>query len=436
MNDTQNMTISVQPGKTYFVRLINMAAFAAQYFWIEGHSFRIIELDGIYHEPKEASQLYLTAAQRYGILLTTKNSTSTNFAIHGSMDTDLFDKIPAGLDANVTSYLVYNKTAPLPKPTRVDEFDPIDDTLLVPTDKEAIFENPSQSLVLNMSMGNLGDGANYAFFNDITFVRPKVPSLYTALTSGNQSTNPAIYGVNTHPIVLAHNEVVEIALNNMDPGKHPFHLHGHAFQVLARSDKGAGLWSSDWLKNGSITFPTTPMRRDTLLVRPHGFFVIRFRSDNPGIWLFHCHIEWHVDSGLILTFVEAPRELQTQLTNQIPQDHFDACKAQGMPIEGNAAGNTKNLLDLSGANVSPAPLPAGFTNKGIVAFVFSCLAGILGVGVIIWYGLGELGIKEQQQQQQQYRASQGGNAAAKTGLEGPGGDIIAAAPAATAATLR
>ena len=46
------------------------------------------------------------------------------------------------------------------------------------------------------------------------------------------------------------------------------------------------------------------MRRDTLAVKPQGHIVLRFRSDNPGVWLFHCHIEWHVDSGLVMTFVE------------------------------------------------------------------------------------------------------------------------------------
>lgn len=390
MNDTQNLQITVQPGKTYFIRIVNMAAFAAQYFWIEGHSFKIIETDGIYTKAQEADMLYLTAAQRYGILLTTKNETTENFAIVGAMDQDLFDKVPEGLNPNVTSYLMYNKNAALPKPKELEEFKPYDDALLAPEDGEAIYGEPAISYKIDMKMDNLGDGANYAFFNDITYVRPKVPTLYTVLTSGNLSTNPAIYGVNTHPLILEHNQVVEIILNNHDPGKHPFHLHGHAFQVLHRSEEDVGDWDPKSLTNGSVTFPATPMRRDTLLVRPNGNFVIRFKSDNPGVWLFHCHIEWHVDSGLILTFIEAPLQLQTQLAGKIPTDHIDSCKAQAMGYEGNAAGNTVNLLDTKGMNVSPAPLPEGFTPRGIVALTFSIVTGLLGVATIVWYGLGEL----------------------------------------------
>lgn len=86
MNDTQNLTISVEPNKTYFIRMINMAAFASQYVWFEGHTMRIVEVDGVWTEEAAADMIYITAAQRYGVLLTTKNDTSSNFAIVGSMD--------------------------------------------------------------------------------------------------------------------------------------------------------------------------------------------------------------------------------------------------------------------------------------------------------------------------------------------------------------
>lgn len=399
MNDTQNLQIPVEPNKTYFLRIINIAGFAAQYFWIEGHTFRIIEVDGIYHKPLEADMIYVTAAQRYGILLTTKNNTSENFAIVGAMDQDLFDVVPDGLNPNVTSYLVYNTEASLPNATFVDEFKPFDDILLQPTDELALFEDPILSYTIDVKMDNLKDGVNYAFFNDITFVRPKVPTLYTVMTSGSLSTDPTVYGVNTHPLVLEHNQVVEIVLNNHDPGKHPFHLHGHDFQVLARGDDDSGDWDSEALRNGTITYPASPMRRDTLLVRPNGHFVIRFRSDNPGVWLFHCHIEWHVDSGLSLTVVEAPLQLQQQLAGKIPEDHYDACRAEGMPYEGNAAGNTVDLLDTKGMNVSPGLLPTGFTPRGIVALTFSIVAGLLGIAVIVWYGLGEITPTEQEREE-------------------------------------
>lgn len=86
MNDTQDLGIKVQPGKTYLFRLINMGAFAAHYVWFEEHTMRVVEVDGIYTEPTEAKMLYVTAAQRYSVLVTAKNDSSSNFAIVGSMD--------------------------------------------------------------------------------------------------------------------------------------------------------------------------------------------------------------------------------------------------------------------------------------------------------------------------------------------------------------
>ena len=47
----------------------------------------IIEVDGVYTEPAETDMIYVTAAQRYGFLVTTKTDSSANFAMVGSMDT-------------------------------------------------------------------------------------------------------------------------------------------------------------------------------------------------------------------------------------------------------------------------------------------------------------------------------------------------------------
>ncbi len=86
MNDTTGLKTSVEPGKTYLFRIINIGAFAGQYFWFEGHTMRIVEVDGIYTEAAEADLIYITAAQRYSVLVTMKNDTSTNYAYVGSMD--------------------------------------------------------------------------------------------------------------------------------------------------------------------------------------------------------------------------------------------------------------------------------------------------------------------------------------------------------------
>ena len=176
MNDTQNLTVSVQPGKTYMFRIINMGAFAGQYLWFEDHTMRIVEVDGIYTEAAEAQMIYLTAAQRYSVLITMRNETSSNYAFVGSMDKvsillpsctpktdlpqDLFDKVPDTLKPNVTSWLVYDASKPMPAAALLEEFSPFDDFTLVPKDGEALLENVDHFLSLDVKMDNLGDGAN------------------------------------------------------------------------------------------------------------------------------------------------------------------------------------------------------------------------------------------------------------------------------------
>ena len=40
-----------------------------------------------------------------------------------------------------------------------------------------------------------------------------------------------------------------------------------------------------------------------------GYEVIAFQADNPGVWLMHCHIGWHVSMGLDLQWVERRTEI-------------------------------------------------------------------------------------------------------------------------------
>lgn len=86
INDSRDVKINVEAGKTYLFRMVNIGAFAAQYVWFEGHTMMVVEVDGVYTKPMEASLLYLTAAQRVSVLITMKNDTSANFPFSGSMD--------------------------------------------------------------------------------------------------------------------------------------------------------------------------------------------------------------------------------------------------------------------------------------------------------------------------------------------------------------
>ncbi|CAK7265115.1 ferroxidase fet3 [Sporothrix epigloea] len=402
LNDGQNKTFKVEPNTTYLLRIINTGNFIAQYFYIEGHNMTIVEVDGVYTEPAQASMLYVHIAQRYSVLVTTGNNTDANFKIVTAADQDLMDTVPDNVRLNLTSWLVYDENAPMDEASintlNSDDFQAIafDDFTLVPADRMPLLPEPDHQVNMTVYMVNLMTGYNYAMLNNITYTAPKVPALYTAISSGDMRTNQVIYGEYTNPIVLKHNDVVEFVLNNADSGTHPFHLHGHNFQVIQR-EPPLGPDFNDYLNNNLIIgydpnnhtdFPKIPARRDVIVLPPQGFVVVRFVADNPGVWAFHCHIDWHLASGLSMTFIEAPELIPSRIS--IPEDHYAVCAAGAVPTAGNAAANTVNLLDLQGQNVQPADIPDGWTTRGIVAMAFTVLSAVLGITSLVYYGLADL----------------------------------------------
>lgn len=406
-NETKNVTWQVEPDTTYYLRIVNMGMFVSQYLYVEDHTFTIVEIDGVYIEPVETDSLYIAVAQRYGVLLKTKKSPKQqDFRFVNMLDEPMLDMLPEDLQIISTNYIQYGEgdsDKPKPLGNGKGEYDkivkslkPVDDFVLRPVEMQPLLDDYDFQIVLNFTMGILGDGISYAFFNGITYLPPKVPTLYTVMSSGELASNPAIYGTHTNTFVLQYGEVVEIVLNNMDPGLHPFHLHGHTFQLISRSE-GTEDESNPQIydeKNPDHTkFPEHPMVRDTVMVNSNGFIVLRFKAENPGVWFFHCHVDWHLEQGLAITLVEAPFDIQK---NQKPIDksHFAACSTGHIPHRGNAAGrygsSDSEWLDLAGENLQVKPLPEGFTFRGDVALLACAAAAIFGIFSIYQYGMEDI----------------------------------------------
>jgi iron transport multicopper oxidase len=87
INEAQNVKFTIVPGKKYLFRIINMGAFTPQYLQFDQHDMTIVEIDGVYTQPYTVSQLFITVAQRYGVIITAKADNSQNFAIKASMST-------------------------------------------------------------------------------------------------------------------------------------------------------------------------------------------------------------------------------------------------------------------------------------------------------------------------------------------------------------
>jgi FtsP/CotA-like multicopper oxidase with cupredoxin domain len=61
-------------------------------------------------------------------------------------------------------------------------------------------------------------------------------------------------------------------------------LHGHTFQVVAKSFKADFSYAK--LKDLASINPN-PLLRDTVNLPKFGWVALRFKADNPGIWVFH-----------------------------------------------------------------------------------------------------------------------------------------------------
>lgn len=66
------------------------------------------------------------------------------------------------------------------------------------------------------------------------------------------------------------------------------------------------------------------------MVQEFSWLVIKFIADNPGVWAFHCHIDWHNLAGMALTFVEAPDVARAKL--KVPAETKRVCRQHGIII--------------------------------------------------------------------------------------------------------
>jgi FtsP/CotA-like multicopper oxidase with cupredoxin domain len=106
------------------------------------------------------------------------------------------------------------------------------------------------------------------------------------------------------PIVVSEGELVRLHIVNRTNEYHPMHLHGHVFSVIAKDGR---------------PIQGSPLHLDTVLVAPGETWDVAFLADNPGIWMFHCHVLLHASMGMTMTIdyrgVTTPFEMGSRSGN-------------------------------------------------------------------------------------------------------------------------
>lgn len=180
---------------------------------------------------------------------------------------------------------------------------------------------------------------NMAFFvgasiNRRRMVMPSAPLFQDPSTWALTPCEDSFDVLCSHIINLPLNKTVQLVLmsniftrlhdgNGGNRVHHVMHIHGHSFRVVKigypivdnvtgtiidRSKDISCDWENDekcshpyWINQPDLNIDSPPLK-DTFVVPAVGYTVVRFETNNPGYWLFHCHTALHHFEGMALIF--------------------------------------------------------------------------------------------------------------------------------------
>jgi FtsP/CotA-like multicopper oxidase with cupredoxin domain len=89
----------------------------------------------------------------------------------------------------------------------------------------------------------------------------------------------------TETIALTQGQRYRLVFKNKSTDDHPVHLHRHTFELRSVAGK-----------------ETRGVMKDTVLVAAKTETAVEFVADDPGLTLFHCHQQNHMDMGFMMLF--------------------------------------------------------------------------------------------------------------------------------------
>ncbi|KAJ2990235.1 hypothetical protein NUW58_g3051 [Xylaria curta] len=352
--------LDVSRGERHRIRFINVGGFAWFQVAVDDHNdLQIVEVDGTIVEPTLGSPLLISPGQRYSAVLRADHDEGA-FWLRARMVTACFaeQELPEnGIDeAKAIVRYVDSLSAKHEDHDETgatdthDEGEDGQDLILPETTSELPFLSACQDLSSTMSFQPsprqpapqvadhswhlrvnlaIGDWRLQRGVLNASSFRPnlKYPTLHRVLDGLAQDNKSfAVEGINTaafdakSELVISNNKVetVDIILQNVDENNHPFHLHGTKMWVLGAGHgyfpgyeelgflpEGKGLLNP---ANNSVI--KNPLKRDTITVEGFGWVLVRFVADNPGVWLFHCHVVWHSEAGMGMQFLSRIDDLR------------------------------------------------------------------------------------------------------------------------------
>lgn len=265
-NGKRSIDLKGKPGERVRLRFIN--AGAATYFYLQSATgpVTLVGSDGKDVKPFQIKRLLIGMAETYDVVLTVPRSgrweiraTSQDGTGHASMWIGSGDLHTA---ADVPKPELYNMDAHLMAAMDEEEATGDEERPLSPYRRMRAVEStafaaslPRRTIELRLS----GDMTRYVWsFNGKTMAEDGV-------------------------IKIQRGEALRLELINDSMMHHPLHLHGHFFRVIEGQGNNAPL-------------------KHTVDVPPMGKRTIEFEANEQGDWLFHCHLLYHMHSGMARVF--------------------------------------------------------------------------------------------------------------------------------------
>jgi FtsP/CotA-like multicopper oxidase with cupredoxin domain len=265
LNGLDSAAFAVRAGERLRLRIVNTANARIFALRFEAHRPLVIALDGqpaTPHEPEDG-RLVIPPAGRVDVILDMQGEPGGRYAV---MDEFYPRRSYRYLE------LVYDQAAPV----RDSPLDAVAALAPNPIPEPSLADAQRHDIVL---AGGAMGGMRSAILDG------------QALEIGELAGRGKVWALNG---IAAHGHVMEplftfqlgrtqiLSIRNQTAFPHPMHLHGHSFRLLSLN--ATPVSGTPWL--------------DTVLLAADDRVEVAFVADNPGDWLFHCHVLEHMQAGM------------------------------------------------------------------------------------------------------------------------------------------
>jgi FtsP/CotA-like multicopper oxidase with cupredoxin domain len=270
--------IRVKQGQRVLIHFLNASAIENRRISLGGHKFQVIALDGNpVPTPTAVETLFLGAGERVCAIVEMNNP---GIWILGAPE----DDVRAGGLGVIVEYAGQHKQPQWIKPASLRW----DYTMFghpVAGAVSSLPDTPKHPNLFNSYTPPAADppaSATPAGVQSIDMVFEKIPrglgKFNTFLVNGKSYPHE-------NEFVLKQGQRYRLVFRNRTDDSHPVHLHRHQLELVDYNGK-----------------PTSGVIKDTVIVPFYGRATVEFTANQPGLTLFHCHIQAHMDYGFKALF--------------------------------------------------------------------------------------------------------------------------------------